>query len=89
MLPTSCSNAAVHCLHLTIGETDRFGERRGVVLNGPDVLGRAACLGFDRERQSFDGRKLHFHRAARLILLFPKPRNNRVVTPEDQVERHR
>ena len=59
------------------------------MLNRSDVLGRAACLGFDRERERFDRRELDFHRAARFVLLFPQPRDDGVVAPEDQVERHR
>ena len=78
-----------HRLHLVVREAESFGERRRVILNRSDVLGRAPRLGFDRERERFDGRELHVHRAARFVLLFPKPRDDGVVTPEDQVERHR
>ena len=46
-----------HRLHVAVGEADRFGQRRRVLLDGSDVLGRAARLGFDRERERFDGRR--------------------------------
>ena len=53
------------------------------------MLGRAARLGFDRQRERFDRGELHVHRAARLVLLLAQPRDDRVVAAEDQVERHR
>ena len=52
------------------------------------MLGRTAGARFDRERKRFDRRELHFHRAARFVLLFPQPRDDRVVAAEDEVERH-
>ena len=76
-----------HCLHVAVGQAGRFGEHRRVLLDGSNVLGRAARLGLDRERQRFDGGQLHLHRAVRLLLLLAETPDDGVVAAEDQVQR--
>ena len=78
-----------HRLHLLVGEADPFGQRHRVLLDRPDVLRGAAGLGFNRQRERLDRRQLDVHRAERFILLLAEPRHHGVITPEDQVQRHR
>ena len=77
-----------HGLDFRIGEAGGFGERCRVLLDGSDVLRRAARFRLDRERQRFDRRELDLHRAVRLILLLPEACHDRVITPEHEIQRH-
>ena len=76
-------------LHLFVGQPGGLGQDAGIVLNLPDVFGRAAGARFDRERERLDRRELDVHRPARLVLLLAQPGHDGVIAAEHEVERHR
>ena len=78
-----------HRLHVGVGQPGRLGEHRRVLLNRSHVLRRTARLRFDRERERFDRRQLHFHRTPRLVLLLAQARDHGVVAAEHEIQRQR
>ena len=76
-----------HALHVAVGEAGGLGQHGRVGLDGAHVLGRAAGLGLDGQRQRLDGLELHLQGAARLFLLFAQARDHGVIAAKHQVER--